>query len=41
MKKPTLPLVILTALLLSCYAKQQTVKNATSQDSCTLNATAM
>ena len=41
MGKLTLALVVAAALLLSCYAKQQTVKNTTSQYSSNLNATAM
>ncbi len=41
MQKLTLPSVIVAALLLSCYAKQPTVKNVTSQNSSTVNTTAM
>ena len=41
MKIPTIPLLIVTVLFLSCYAKQHVVKNVTSQDPTTLNTANM
>ena len=41
MRKPTLLLVIVAAMLLSCYAKQQPIKNTTSQHSSSFKTTTM